>query len=78
MKKTLLAINIIFLLSPCAQKEKVDLLIYNATIYTVDSSFTTAEAMEGYWLSVKQVSYRKNMMLKKKRMRRANSFTRDL
>ena len=45
MKKTLLAINITFLLSACAQKEKVDLLIYNATIYTVDSSFTTAEAM---------------------------------
>ena len=29
----------------CIQKEKADLLVYNATIYTVDSSFSTAEAM---------------------------------
>ncbi|MES1216459.1 MAG: amidohydrolase [Bacteroidota bacterium] len=29
----------------CSQKEKVDLLVYNATIYTIDSSFSTAEAM---------------------------------
>ena len=27
------------------KNEKVDLLVYNATIYTVDSSFSTAEAM---------------------------------
>src|SRR5688572_4727988 len=36
--------NFIFLLS-CAPKEKADMLVYNATIYTVDSSFTIAEAM---------------------------------
>jgi predicted amidohydrolase YtcJ len=29
----------------CTKKTKVDLLVYNATIYTVDSSFSTAEAM---------------------------------
>jgi predicted amidohydrolase YtcJ len=29
----------------CSQKEKVDLLVYNATIYTVDSSFSVAKAM---------------------------------
>ena len=29
----------------CSQKEKVDLLVYNATIYTIDSSFSVAEAM---------------------------------
>lgn len=29
----------------CSTKEKVDLLVYNATIYTVDSAFSTAEAM---------------------------------
>ena len=29
----------------CTTKQKVDLLVYNATIYTVDSSFSTAEAM---------------------------------
>jgi len=34
-----------FLLNSCIQKTKVDLLVYNATIYTVDSSFSIAEAM---------------------------------
>ena len=29
----------------CSQKKQADLLIYNATIYTVDSSFSLAEAM---------------------------------
>jgi len=33
------------MLYSCTIKEKADLLIYNATIYTVDSTFTTAEAM---------------------------------
>lgn len=36
---------IVFFVSSCSCKEKADLLIYNATIYTVDSSFSTAEAM---------------------------------
>lgn len=44
MKNYLLAIIVISFFS-CTSKEKTDLLIYNATIYTVDSSFSTAEAM---------------------------------
>jgi predicted amidohydrolase YtcJ len=32
-------------LAACNHKEKADLLVYNATIYTVDSAFSTAEAM---------------------------------
>lgn len=38
-------ICIVFFISACSCKEKADLLIYNATIYTVDSSFSTAQAM---------------------------------
>jgi predicted amidohydrolase YtcJ len=37
-------ISLIFLVS-CSQKQKADLLVYNATIYTVDSTFSTAGAM---------------------------------
>jgi len=44
MKKYYIAVLVIVLLS-CNRKEKIDLLVYNATIYTVDSSFSTAEAM---------------------------------
>lgn len=36
---------ILFTLFSCSQKEKADLLVYNATIYTVDSLFSVAEAM---------------------------------
>ena len=38
-------ISIAIFFSNCSTKEKVDLLVYNATIYTVDSSFSTSEAM---------------------------------
>lgn len=34
-----------FCLFSCSQKKKADLFVFNATIYTVDSSFSTAEAM---------------------------------
>ncbi len=44
MRMTSLACLLSFLFS-CSQKEKADLLVYNATIYTVDSSFSTTEAM---------------------------------
>lgn len=44
MKNILIAI-IILACASCSQKEKIDLLVHNATIYTVDSAFTTAEAM---------------------------------
>ena len=36
---------ILLLVISCSKKEKADLLVYNATIYTVDSSFSIAEAM---------------------------------
>ncbi len=44
MKKIFFSIAIVSLIG-CSQKKKADLLVYNATIYTVDSSFSTAEAM---------------------------------
>lgn len=43
--KNLLTSAVILLLISCSGKEKVDLLVYNATIYTVDSAFSVAEAM---------------------------------
>ena len=47
MKKRLFSIaaTATTILFSCTGKEKADLLIYNATIYTVDSSFSRAEAM---------------------------------
>src|SRR5215212_1111420 len=44
MKPVLFALAI-FLFNPCSSQEKADLLVYNATIYTIDKSFSTAEAM---------------------------------
>ena len=44
MNKYLIA-ALVFLLVSCSQKKKADLLVFNATIYTVDSLFSTAEAM---------------------------------
>ncbi|MBI5856861.1 MAG: amidohydrolase [Sphingobacteriales bacterium] len=43
--KTKLFIAIAVILASCGSKKKADLLVYNATIYTVDSSFSIAEAM---------------------------------
>lgn len=43
MKKLLLLLVVAF--TACQTKEQVDLLVVNATIYTVDSTFSTAEAM---------------------------------
>ena len=45
MKKLLLLTAVVFLLFSCSTKIKVDLLVYDAIIYTVDSSFSVAEAM---------------------------------
>jgi predicted amidohydrolase YtcJ len=45
MKKILLFTAIIISFVSCSQKTKVDLLVYNTAIYTVDSSFSVAEAM---------------------------------
>jgi predicted amidohydrolase YtcJ len=44
MKNYIIAAAVL-LLASCNTKKKADLLVYNATIYTVDSSFSTAEAM---------------------------------
>ena len=45
MRLQFLLLFLILSLLSCSQKQKADLLIYNATIYTVDSSFSIAEAM---------------------------------
>ena len=44
MKKISIAIIAIVFIS-CNSKQSVDLIVHNATIYTVDSSFSTTEAM---------------------------------
>ncbi|MEO7984072.1 MAG: amidohydrolase [Bacteroidota bacterium] len=44
MKKYLIPALLILLVS-CTMKGKADLLVYNAMIYTIDSSFSTTEAM---------------------------------
>ena len=44
-----------FLLVSCNSKEKADLLVYNAKVYTVDSSFSKQEAFvvkDGKFLAV--------------------------
>jgi predicted amidohydrolase YtcJ len=45
MKNVFYALTCFFSLVAYSQKEKADLLIYNATIYTVNSSFSIAEAI---------------------------------
>src|SRR6187455_1016634 len=45
MKKLLSFIAVVLVLTACSQKNKADLFVYNATIYTIDSTFSSAEAM---------------------------------
>ena len=45
MKRILLFLPVLISVVSCSQKKSADLLVYNAVIYTVDSSFSTAEAM---------------------------------
>ena len=45
MRKNLSAIIVSIFLFACNQREKIDLLVYNATIYTVDSSFSVTDAI---------------------------------
>ena len=45
MKQLPLFLFLAVVMAACNRKEKADLLVYNATIYTVDSAFSTAEAM---------------------------------
>lgn len=44
MNKLLFSLTIVALFISCDQKEGVDLIVTNATIHTVDDSFTTAQA----------------------------------
>jgi predicted amidohydrolase YtcJ len=43
--KFFILIMTISVLSSCSNKQKIDLLVYNANVYTVDSSFSKAEAI---------------------------------
>lgn len=43
--RTLIALALLGLLASCRETSEADLLIYNARIYTVDNSFSEAEAM---------------------------------
>lgn len=43
--KFFILIMAISVLSSCSNKQKIDLLVYNATVYTVDSNFSKAEAL---------------------------------
>ncbi len=45
MKRLLFSATLLVSLLSCSSKKPVDLFVFNATIYTVDSSFSTAEAM---------------------------------
>lgn len=45
MKKTIWAIFIAAAFCACNTKQKADLIVFNGTIYTVDSAFSVAEAM---------------------------------
>lgn len=45
MKKLAALLSLLLFLLACNNKQSADLLVFNATIYTVDSAFTTAEAM---------------------------------
>lgn len=45
MKSSFYIITLLILITGCGQKEKADLLVHNATIYTIDSAFSVAEAM---------------------------------
>ncbi|NCT19362.1 MAG: amidohydrolase, partial [Flavobacteriia bacterium] len=44
MKKSISVLLIIISLISCKSKEKADLIVYNATIYTVNNDFAKADA----------------------------------
>ncbi|MET2986173.1 amidohydrolase [Aureibaculum conchae] len=55
MKKIILLVSALFLLIACEKQEKADVLVINANIYTVDDSFSKAEAVavkEGKFIAV--------------------------
>jgi predicted amidohydrolase YtcJ len=43
--RTTFCLLLVALLASCSSTEKVDMIVHHAVIYTVDSSFTVAEAM---------------------------------
>lgn len=45
MRNFLFTATLLVLFASCGNKQKADLLVYNATIYTADSAFSTAQAM---------------------------------
>jgi predicted amidohydrolase YtcJ len=45
MKRILLIALVFYTCTSCSQKTKIDLLVYNATLYTVDSLFSITSAM---------------------------------
>jgi predicted amidohydrolase YtcJ len=45
MNKALALLSCCILLNACSSKKAADLIVYNGTIYTVDSAFSVAEAM---------------------------------
>ncbi len=45
MKKITSTLFIAAILISCNNKQKADLIVFNATIYTIDSAFTTVQAM---------------------------------
>jgi predicted amidohydrolase YtcJ len=59
MKKYTLLVVVSFLLFSCNQKEEVDLLVYNAKIYTVDENFSEATSFavkDGEFMAVSENS----------------------
>nr|WP_066757224.1 amidohydrolase family protein [Sphingobacterium sp. CFCC 11742] len=44
MKSLFAALGLLFLFASCTTNHEVDLIVYNARVYTVDSAFTIAEA----------------------------------
>jgi predicted amidohydrolase YtcJ len=63
MKLTYFILSL-FLLSSCNSKQKVDLLVYNAHVYTVDSSFSKAEAFAVNDGKIVEVGATKDLQIK--------------
>ena len=70
MRLPLLFLFLILSLLSCSQKQKADLLVYNAIIYTVDSSFSITDAMairDGKIIAIGKISdLEKNYEVKEK------------
>jgi hypothetical protein len=71
MKNTFFSLLAILLLASCSQKEQADLLVYNGVIYTVDSSFSVAEAMV---IKMERSLKQAELLILKKSMRPLNNW----